>query len=171
MIMRFVFVSRVCLGMLISLIVYPLALGGCIFVLSFIISFFIRVEFRVFTGIILILVFVGGLLVAFGYAISLASNPVFGLEENRYLAKNSLKLFIFLSLSFYALLYFLFRELSYFGRRLIEGGFQRFYIRRNEILSWGSIVVCLGLLLLITIVGVVFICSNYKGALVEFKKY
>ena len=77
MIMRFVFILGMVGTVVISLAIYPLALGGLILLISLLVLCLVSCLYSVFYGLVLLLVFVGGLLVAFGYAVALASNPVF----------------------------------------------------------------------------------------------
>jgi len=77
MAVEFVFIRFLVMCFFMGLTEFPLSLGARIFLIRFIIILLTRVNFEVFLGLILLLVFVGGLLVAFGYAVALASNPVF----------------------------------------------------------------------------------------------
>lgn len=77
MFVRCVFSIIIVSGIIICLTIYPLALGGIVLVMRLLIFIVIRMYYRVLFGAILLLVFVGGLLVAFGYAIALAPNPMF----------------------------------------------------------------------------------------------
>lgn len=106
MVIRFVFIMAILGSLIISLAVYPLVLGGCILLIRLAIVGIITFKFRVFYGLVLLLIFVGGLLVAFGYAVALASNPFFGVS-NRVREKSRIFL-VFCSLGFLTLLYFSF---------------------------------------------------------------
>ena len=103
MILRFVFVVFTVMRVLVCGAQYPLALGGLILLLRGLVVVLRRYVIRVFYRIVLLLVFVGGLLVAFGYAVALASNPVFRLFKKDEAVFNFYILggfFVFLTMRF-----------------------------------------------------------------------
>ena len=170
MVLRFVFIVILILTSILSMAVYPIALGGLVLIIRFLVLGFICVRVSAFYRLVLLLVFVGGLLVAFGYAIALASNPVFTRTEagGSYFGVKKFLGRVLVIRRFLGL--FLLRDL-WLGLTLgnIEFNFQRrweTFISRD----WGVLVVLIGGLLFVNIVSVVRICSYYKGALVEFSR-
>lgn len=163
----FVFCLVLFLNFTIGLIIYPLGLGGVIFISSLVIVRIIALKVRVFFSITLFIIFVGGLLVAFGYSASLAPNPLFVIKDNLRRGKIW---FVIYSILFtgVSLVILYFSGFFYFVPRI--RGLVRFQsIGFLSEVIWRSLVVVMGVVLLVVIVGVVCMCNKYVGALINFR--
>ena len=169
MVIGFVFATILCVRLVIRLRIFPIALGGIILISRLIISLILRVKFSVFSGVVLVLIFVGGLLVAFGYSISLASNPIFGIKEGEAAENIYIKFFFFPIFVFFSFFLFSFTEIRVISTSLIDLSFQGTLSSILATQEWGGIALFLVFLLLICIIGVVTICIKYKGALISFE--
>ena len=164
------------LGMMAFLANHPLSLGGLVLLLRLLVVGVVGVLYRAFLSVVLLLVFVGGLLVAFGYAVALASNPMFGLSglagEKSFRGVKLLFSRCFIILAFIRFFYLGFE--GWGGVLGFDMGQARWAIQSSEGLrvgrEWGGVLVFLGALLFFAIVAVVSMCSHYRGALIQFKR-
>nr|YP_009108158.1 NADH dehydrogenase subunit 6 [Panopea globosa]AIU56067.1 NADH dehydrogenase subunit 6 [Panopea globosa] len=147
---------------------HPLVLGGMLLLLSSLCVLFVAIKMSSLIAIFLFMVFIGGLLVLFSYVVSLASNP-----------------FVFSKVDEIPVLLLGVALLSVLGVFMV---FVCVYSTGvNEVLSflvdtfqwaklitmsnlWLKIIVFLSVLLFLSMVVVVNICSSFKGALVKFLK-
>lgn len=144
---------------------HPLVLGGMLLLLSLLSVLYIVIKISSLVGLFLFLVFIGGLLVLFSYVVSLSSNPFISgrVSELEYLLLGMLLLrvlgFFVLSLCLYSV---------GVGRivGILVGGFQwlKLVVIRK---LWLKIIIFLRLLLFLSIVVVVNVCSSFKGALIK----
>nr|YP_009455669.1 NADH dehydrogenase subunit 6 [Lutraria maxima]AUH21195.1 NADH dehydrogenase subunit 6 [Lutraria maxima] len=140
--------------------VHPIRLAGAVLVMSLIgllsLCFFIGPVFAVCS----FLVMVGGVLVVFGYSVSLV--PLESQEKVKVQGSSSL---IGIFLSFFFFLVLVLPSVSEFSGDLFGFFFVSDCLYFSD--SWGKMVSLLGFYLFLGMVVAVRICSSYKGALVR----
>lgn len=161
-----IFISSVILGssILFFLINQPLRIGLRLLLLSTFVSIFLGIVVSRWMGYVLFLVYVGGLLVIFGYIAVCSPNVLY--RRNLIIRTMSFaSAFLFIAFVFiYRLSEFTIRG----GREvhLVEfyGGVCNYLYSYNRV----SVILFLGLVLLLTLLGVVKVCYFFNGPLRPF---
>nr|YP_009344618.1 NADH dehydrogenase subunit 6 [Panopea abrupta]APU51879.1 NADH dehydrogenase subunit 6 [Panopea abrupta] len=144
---------------------HPLVLGGMLLLLSLFSVLYMVMKISSLVGLFLFLVFIGGLLVLFSYVVSLSSNPFISgkVSELTHLLFGMVLLgvlgFSMLSLCLYSV--------GVGGVvSVLVGAFQWLKLVVVSKL-WLKMIIFLSLLLFLSMVAVVNVCSSFKGALIK----
>lgn len=137
----------------------PLLLGLWVLVLAFIVAFLLGILTFSWIGLLIFLIYVGGLLVMFAYFVALRPNQIFfGKGGFGVAACGGASLF------FFFLFFFL---LDGVGLSYEEGRFINYLLLYNNIFFF----VLLSIVLFFALVSVVKLCSSYRSPLRPFSRY
>nr|YP_006073400.1 NADH dehydrogenase subunit 6 [Solen strictus]AER38718.1 NADH dehydrogenase subunit 6 [Solen strictus] len=141
---------------------HPLTLMASIILVSLFMGIIVSVEKSAMFGAFLILVYVGGVMIAFCYSSSLTPNPDFYAESS----KNSVVVGYTMTFFFFFIcVFFGMNFLDFFGS--LSDSFQfDIHLGFNE--GWGLLVLEIMVVLVVIMVGVVSITGISSGALVLF---
>lgn len=141
---------------------HPLTLIASIILVSLFIGVIARIEKRAMFGAFLILVYVGGVIIAFCYRSSLTPNPDFygGSPRDAKAVGYLITFFFIFFVTYYGI------DLFSFNGSLSETFQFNNHLGFNE--SWGVLVLEVRVVLVVIMVGVVSITGISRGALVLF---
>nr|YP_005087638.1 NADH dehydrogenase subunit 6 [Solen grandis]ADV42022.1 NADH dehydrogenase subunit 6 [Solen grandis] len=141
---------------------HPLTLMASIILVSLFMGVIVSMEKSAMFGAFLILVYVGGVMIAFCYSSSLTPNPDFYGESS----KNSMVIGGVVTTFFFFFLFFMSLGLSDFSWSLSSSFQFNNHLGFND--SWGLLVLEVSVVLVVIMVGVVSITGISSGALVLF---